>query len=117
MARGRSAVAGPDPSSPRPRASEAVRTCVGCRARATKSELLRVTAGRDAAGQPAVVPDPASTASGRGAHVHPTRECVDLAVRRKAFSRALRAGTGLPTGLVSAYVDSLTSTTSSTSTT
>ncbi|WP_435744760.1 YlxR family protein [Nocardioides sp. SYSU DS0663] len=67
-----------------------VRTCVGCRQRAAKRELLRVTAGSDVDGQPAVVPDPSATAPGRGAHLHPTQECFDLAVRRKAFGRALR---------------------------
>ena len=83
-----------------------VRTCIGCRARATKSELLRVTAGSDASGQPAVVPDPDGTAPGRGAHLHPTRECYDLAVRRKAFTRALRARTGLSSAPVGDYLDS-----------
>ena len=65
-----------------------VRTCVGCRERAAKHELLRVTAGSDADGRPAVVPDPTATAPGRGAHLHPTTECYDLAVRRHAFNRA-----------------------------
>jgi len=27
---------------------------------------------------------------GRGAHVHPTSACLDLALRRRAFGRALR---------------------------
>ncbi|GAA3522148.1 YlxR family protein [Nocardioides daeguensis] len=71
-----------------------VRTCIGCRARATKSELLRVTAGSGSDGRPAVVPDPGGTAPGRGAHLHPTTGCYDLAVRRKAFSRALRIAPG-----------------------
>jgi predicted RNA-binding protein YlxR (DUF448 family) len=74
-----------------------VRTCVGCRERAAKHELLRVTAGSDSDGHPAVVPDPTATAPGRGAHLHPTTECYDLAVRRRAFTRALRS-TG-PEGL------------------
>ncbi|MCD4524879.1 YlxR family protein [Nocardioides sp. cx-173] len=51
---------------------------------------MRVTAGSDAHGQPAVVPDPDATAPGRGAHLHPTAECYDLAVRRRTFARALR---------------------------
>ncbi|WP_343055578.1 YlxR family protein [Nocardioides ginsengisegetis] len=85
-----------------------VRTCVGCRQRAAKSELLRVTVGSDAHGHPAVVPDPGATSPGRGAHLHPTAECYELAVRRRAFARALRhAGQG---GLTSAplgeYLDS-----------
>ncbi|QCW51280.1 DUF448 domain-containing protein [Nocardioides dongxiaopingii] len=75
--------------------TEPVRTCVGCRQRAAKRELLRVTAGADAGGHPAVVPDPTATAPGRGAHVHPTTECYELAVRRRAFGRALRADPGL----------------------
>ena len=79
-----------------------VRTCIGCRERAAKHELLRVTAGSDADGHPAVVPDPTATAPGRGAHLHPTTECYELAVRRRAFTRALRqAG---PSGLSPAPV-------------
>ena len=87
--------------------SEPVRTCIGCRTRATKRELLRVTAGTDTHGASAVVPDPDGTAPGRGAHLHPTTECFDLAVRRKAFTRALRAGTGLSSAPVREYLDSL----------
>ena len=86
--------------------SEPVRTCIGCRKRATRRELLRVTAGTDTRGASAVVPDPDGTAPGRGAHLHPTTECFDLAVRRKAFPRALRAGTGLSTALVQEFLDS-----------
>ena len=37
-----------------------------------------------------VVPDPAGRSSGRGAHLHPTTGCLELAVRRRAFPRALR---------------------------
>ena len=83
-----------------------VRTCIGCRRRAAKRELLRVIAGSDeTTGQPVVLPDPDGTAPVRGAHLHPTPGCYDLAVRRKAFSRALlprkRGGEG---GLSSAPV-------------
>jgi predicted RNA-binding protein YlxR (DUF448 family) len=67
-----------------------------------------VTAGSDTDGHPAVVPDPTATAPGRGAHLHPTSECYDLAVRRKAFTRALRLGTGLPATPVGEYLASLT---------
>ncbi|MGE0167964.1 YlxR family protein [Nocardioides sp.] len=63
---------------------------MGCRERTARSELLRVVAGTDADGRPVVVPDPARTAPGRGAHLHPTPACYDLAARRKAFARALR---------------------------
>jgi uncharacterized protein len=67
----------------------AVRTCVGCRLRATKSEFLRVVLARDTA-TAWLVPDVSGHAPGRGAHVHPTPECVGLAARRHAFPRALR---------------------------
>lgn len=80
--------------------------CVGCRKRAAKAELLRVTVGSDAHGHPAAVPDPAATAPGRGAHLHPTSECYDLAVRRKAFGRALRVTTGLSSAPVADYLAS-----------
>ncbi len=74
-----------------------VRTCIGCRERSTKPELLRLVAGTDAQGQVEtwfVVPDPTGSAPGRGAHLHPTSACLALAERRRAFARALRHDTG-----------------------
>lgn len=71
---------------------EPVRTCVGCRSRASRSSLLRVVAR----GQRVVV-DETATMPGRGAWLHPTTECVELAVRRKAFGRALRVPPPLDT--------------------
>jgi predicted RNA-binding protein YlxR (DUF448 family) len=59
---------------------------------------VRVTVGSDAHGQPVVVPDPQGTAPGRGAHLHPTTACYELAVRRKAFGRALRIQMGRAPG-------------------
>ncbi|MBJ7358413.1 YlxR family protein [Nocardioides sp.] len=96
-----------------------VRTCIGCRQRAAKHELLRVTAGSDPDGHPAVVPDPTATAPGRGAHLHPTTECFDLAVRRKSFNRAftrdLRAGhEGLSPAPVGDYLQAVAASRSST---
>ncbi|UWE11885.1 YlxR family protein [Actinacidiphila bryophytorum] len=61
------------------------RTCVGCRQRAAKSELLRVVMSGDAC-----VPDHRGTLPGRGAYLHPALACLDLAVRRRAFGRAFR---------------------------
>ena len=56
-------------------------------------------------GRAVVVPDPQGTAPGRGAHLHPTTECYELAVRRKAFGRALRIQVGSgPGGLDSTAV-------------
>ncbi|MGA8846500.1 MAG: YlxR family protein [Nocardioides sp.] len=94
--------------------ADPVRTCVGCRRRAAKRELLRVTAGSDAQAQPAVVPDPTATAPGRGAHLHPTSECYDLAVRRKAFGRALHVSAGLSAAPVGEYLSNQTGKSSAT---
>lgn len=54
-----------------------------------------------------VAPDPGRTARGRGAHLHPEPACYDLAVRRKAFSRALRRGGALPADAVGEYLAGL----------
>ena len=57
-----------------------------------------MTVGSGPDGQPAVRPDPQGTAPGRGAHLHPTVACYELAVRRKAFGRALRTSGGQASG-------------------
>ncbi|MFJ9073649.1 YlxR family protein [Streptomyces sp. NPDC102278] len=66
------------------------RTCVGCRERAAKSDLLRIVAVEDEC-----VPDPRGTLPGRGAYVHPAVVCLDQAVRRRALPRALRSAGAL----------------------
>ncbi|MBP2346857.1 putative RNA-binding protein YlxR (DUF448 family) [Streptomyces cinnamonensis] len=43
------------------------------------------------------VPDPRGTLPGRGAYVHPAVVCLDQAVRRRAFPRALRSAGALDT--------------------
>ena len=56
-----------------------------------------MVAGPGALGQDTswvVVPDPGGTAPGRGAHLHPTLECFELAERKRAFARALRHNAG-----------------------
>ena len=65
---------------------EPVRTCLGCRQRDARSHLMRFVS-RDGM----VVADAAASLSGRGAWVHPTRDCIDTALKRKAFGRALKA--------------------------
>jgi len=51
-----------------------------------------------------VVVDPSATLPGRGAWVHPTPECVDASIKRKAFGRALRSSLALDTSQVTTYV-------------
>ncbi|MDQ0583813.1 YlxR family protein [Streptomyces rishiriensis] len=79
------------------------RTCVGCRERAAKTELLRIVAIKDAC-----VPDPRGTLPGRGAYLHPAPVCLDQAVRRRAFTRALRAPGALDTKALRQYVEQAT---------
>jgi hypothetical protein len=76
-----------------------VRTCVGCRVRAAKSELLRVVG---AGGE--VVPDPQALLPGRGAYLHPSQTCLEQAQRRKAFGRALRLPGPADTGPLGQYL-------------
>ena len=73
---------------------EPIRTCVGCRERCSRSELLRVVA-IEADGILRVVPDPRRRLPGRGAWLHCRPQCLALAERRRAFPRALRR-TGQP---------------------
>ena len=74
---------------------EAVRTCVGCRSRAPRSSLLRVVVRNSE-----VVADTSAILPGRGAWLHPVDECLDLALKRRAFGRALKAEAALdPTAI------------------
>ncbi|MEU3859875.1 YlxR family protein [Streptomyces sp. NPDC028722] len=79
------------------------RTCVGCRERAAKNDLLRIVKSEDAC-----VPDPRGTLPGRGAYVHPVLVCLDQAVRRRVFPRALRAPGALDTKALRRYVEQTT---------
>src|SRR5215469_813770 len=82
-----------------------VRTCVGCKERAAKSSLLRlVAAGHD------IVPDPQARQPGRGAYLHPSLACFELAQRRRAFSRALHVAGPLDSASLASYLSRLDTT-------
>jgi predicted RNA-binding protein YlxR (DUF448 family) len=83
----------PDPAEP-------VRTCVGCRSRAAKTDLVRVVLVE---GQLAL--DLRGRLPGRGASLHPDPDCLDLAERRRAFARALRTTGPLDLTAVRRYVE------------
>ncbi len=86
-----------------------MRTCVGCRKRELAVELLRVVAVPTGNGQYAVTVDAASSLPGRGAWLHPVQHCVQQAIRRRAFTKALRI-TGSPdTSAVVEYTSALDS--------
>ncbi|WP_372984734.1 YlxR family protein [Microbacterium sp.] len=74
---------------------EPVRTCVGCRTRAPRAALLRVVSQNDI-----LILDERAVLPGRGAWIHPTPECVDAALRRRAFGRALRVSSDLDTRII-----------------
>ncbi|WP_204041056.1 YlxR family protein [Acrocarpospora phusangensis] len=63
-----------------------LRTCVGCRVRTAKSELLRLVVVEGV-----ITPDLQGRLPGRGASLHPAVGCLELAERRRAFTRAFRA--------------------------
>ena len=88
------------------------RTCVGCRGTDSRSALLRVVAERDETGAIRLTPDPRPHLPGRGAWLHPTGECLEQALRRRAFGRALRVGAAPDPAAVTAYVQGLRTTTS-----
>jgi predicted RNA-binding protein YlxR (DUF448 family) len=75
-------------SDPRP---EVIRTCIGCRQRSVATDLLRVVVSLAEPGQVRLVrADPRRRGPGRGAWLHPSPGCLELAERRRAFGRALR---------------------------
>jgi uncharacterized protein len=76
-----------------------VRTCVGCKARAAKSSLLRLVVAGDG-----IVPDPQARQPGRGAYLHPSLACFELAQRRRVFPRALRAQGSPSTAPLASYL-------------
>jgi predicted RNA-binding protein YlxR (DUF448 family) len=102
-----------------------VRTCVGCRVRASKSDLVRVVVGPEpATGQPGSATvlriDAGIGLPGRGAHLHPWSACLELAQRRQAFVRALKLHGPVDVEQVSIYLtgwdERSTTSTSTTST-
>lgn len=64
------------------------RTCIGCRKQGYRSELVRLVAsGSDLH---TVLVDTRRRMAGRGAWLHLNASCLSLAVKRRAFGRALR---------------------------
>jgi uncharacterized protein len=63
-----------------------------------------VVLGPGADGLTAAVPDPERRRPGRGAWLHPVVSCLDLAVRRRAFGRALHSDTPLDHSAVDDWV-------------
>lgn len=64
-----------------------LRSCIGCRSVREKRALVRVVRAPDGR----LVLDAGGKEPGRGAYVCPARECLDGALRRKAWDRAFRS--------------------------
>lgn len=74
-----------------------VRSCVSCRGAEAKDRLIRVVA--DPAGRVRI--DDLRREPGRGAYVHPTRDCIGaLQRKREILGRALRRNVILGPGLL-----------------
>ncbi|OBI42294.1 DNA-binding protein [Mycobacterium kyorinense] len=84
-----------------------MRTCVGCRKRELAVELLRVVAASTGNGKYAVIVDAAGNLPGRGAWLHPVPQCANQAIRRRAFSRALRIAGSPDTSAVVEHLNAL----------
>jgi len=67
------------------------RTCVGCRGRAAATSLLRIRRRSDGA----IVVDLEGRRPGRSAWICARRSCVEAAVKRRGFVRALAGTRGL----------------------
>ncbi|WP_051130743.1 YlxR family protein [Nesterenkonia alba] len=62
-----------------------IRTCIGCRRQAEQDDVVRFALDGDE-----VRLDAGRSMPGRGAWLHPERECFETALKRKAFHRAFR---------------------------
>ena len=72
------------------------RTCVGCRQRSQRAELLRIVSKSNV-----LAFDQLKNLPGRGAWIHQSSDCLSLAIQRNAFGRALKIGKQLDSsGLV-----------------
>jgi hypothetical protein len=82
------------------------RTCIACRRPAGKEALLRLARTPDGG----IVADWRGNLGGRGAHVCPTRRCIEAAIGGRALDRAFRAAVAYPDAseFVAAARDALT---------
>lgn len=63
-----------------------IRTCIGCRARLPREQLLRIAVDEGGRARP----DPAGLGEGRGAYVCPTTACVSRAIGPGGLSKSFR---------------------------
>ena len=73
---------------------------MGCRTTGSRQALLRVVADHGV-----LVVDVARRMPGRGAWLHPDPHCLELAVKRRAFGRALRLAPPPDVGAVARHLE------------
>ncbi|MBF4461929.1 MULTISPECIES: YlxR family protein [unclassified Rathayibacter] len=76
-----------------------VRTCVGCRLRASRASLLRLVLHSNV-----LAVDPRAVRAGRGAWLHDAYDCYELALKRRAFARAFRTRESVDASELERYV-------------
>ncbi len=69
-----------------------IRTCVACRQKGEKGQLIRFALNAEGG----LVMDSDQILPGRGAYLCPDEECLLLAGKKNAFSRALRTHVRIP---------------------
>ncbi len=79
---------------------EPVRTCVGCRQRASRTDLIRVVCI-----QQQLKPDALGSLPGRGAWLHASSNCLTTALDRKAFGRALKSPQQLDASALITFIE------------
>ena len=63
------------------------RTCIACRQTAGKRGLIRIVRTEQG-----VIVDPTGKKAGRGAYVHPNRQCIEAVLQSNRLNQALRTG-------------------------
>lgn len=62
-----------------------IRSCIGCGEKKPKREMIRIVCHDEN-----IFIDPTGKASGRGAYICVSLDCLEEAIKKKAFSHALR---------------------------
>jgi predicted RNA-binding protein YlxR (DUF448 family) len=64
-----------------------IRTCVGCKSKKAKKDLIRIVRGQEGS----LLIDQAYNQPGRGAYLCPDKQCLALTARHRAFDKAFHA--------------------------
>lgn len=68
-------------------ASNPIRTCVVCRKKGTKDNFIKLVKNKDGE---FIISESSAFVPGRGAYICNNPECIDKALKTKAFNRAFK---------------------------